>query len=202
MQFSRQEYWSWLPFPTAEDLPDPGIKSVSLVSSALAGKFFATMPPSKPSGGGGEETKTNILEKHANVSIKHVTPLTKNNVVMRKVNTMLANLCSAGASQVGLVVKNLPARAGGRQKRHRFNTWVGKISWRRKWKHTPVFLPRESHGQRSLVGYSPQGLRVRYDWSDLAHMPSWYKWHIADTLENINDFCYNSFSYCLNRQVI
>ena len=159
MQFSRQEYWSWLPFPTAEDLPDPGIKSVSLVSSALAGKFFATMPPSKPSGGRGEKTKTNILEKHANVSIKHVTPLTKNNVVMRKVNTILANLCSAGASQVGLVVKNLPARAGGRQKRHRFNTWVGKISWRRKWKHTSVFLPRESHGQRSLVGYSPQVLK-------------------------------------------
>ena len=30
--------------------------------------------------------------------------------------------------------------------------WVGKIPWRRKWQHTPVFLPGESHGQRSLVG--------------------------------------------------
>ena len=35
--------------------------------------------------------------------------------------------------------------------------WVGKIPWRRKWQPTPVLLPRESHGQRSLVGYSPQG---------------------------------------------
>ena len=38
-----------------------------------------------------------------------------------------------------------------------FNPWVGKIPWRRKWQPTPVLLPGESHGQRSLVGYSPQG---------------------------------------------
>ena len=35
--------------------------------------------------------------------------------------------------------------------------WVGKIPWRRKWQPTPVFLPEKSHGQRSLVGYSPWG---------------------------------------------
>ena len=38
-----------------------------------------------------------------------------------------------------------------RCKRLRFDPWVGKIPWRRKWQPTPVFLPRESHGQRSLV---------------------------------------------------
>jgi len=37
--------------------------------------------------------------------------------------------------------------------------WVEKIPWRRAWHPTPVFLPRESHGQRSLVGYSPWGHR-------------------------------------------
>ena len=37
-----------------------------------------------------------------------------------------------------------------------FNPWVRKIPWRRKWQPTPVFLPGESHGQRSLAGYSPQ----------------------------------------------
>ena len=36
-----------------------------------------------------------------------------------------------------------------------FNPWVGKIPWRRARQPTPVFLPGESHGQRSLVGYSP-----------------------------------------------
>ena len=35
--------------------------------------------------------------------------------------------------------------------------WVGKISWKRKWQPTPVFLPGEFHGQRSLAGYSPWG---------------------------------------------
>ena len=38
-----------------------------------------------------------------------------------------------------------------------FIPWVGKIPWRRKWQSTPVFLPGESHGQRSLAGYSPWG---------------------------------------------
>ena len=42
-----------------------------------------------------------------------------------------------------------------RCKRHRFHPWVGKIPWRRKWQHTPVFLPWKSHGQRNLAGYSP-----------------------------------------------
>ena len=37
-----------------------------------------------------------------------------------------------------------------------FNPWVGKISWRRKWQPTPVFLPGKSHGRRSLVDYSPR----------------------------------------------
>ena len=45
MGFSRQENWSRLPFPSSGDLPDPGIKPTS---SALAGRFFTTMPPGKP----------------------------------------------------------------------------------------------------------------------------------------------------------
>ena len=40
-----------------------------------------------------------------------------------------------------------------RHKRHKFNPWVGKIPWRRERQPTPVFLPGESHGQRSLAGY-------------------------------------------------
>jgi len=39
-----------------------------------------------------------------------------------------------------------------------------KSPWRRKWQPTPVFLPGESHGQRSLEGYSPWGgKKVRHD---------------------------------------
>ena len=39
--------------------------------------------------------------------------------------------------------------------RHRFDPWVRKIPWRRKWQPTPVFLPGKSHGQRSLAGCHP-----------------------------------------------
>ena len=44
------------------------------------------------------------------------------------------------------MVKNLPAISGS-----------GRSPWRRKWQPTPVFLPRKSHAQRSLAGYSPWG---------------------------------------------
>ena len=40
--------WSWLPFPTPRDLPNPGAEPVSLESPALAGRFFTTVPPGKP----------------------------------------------------------------------------------------------------------------------------------------------------------
>ena len=45
MEFSRQEYWSGLPFPPPGDLPDPGTEPMS---PALAARFFTTMPPGKP----------------------------------------------------------------------------------------------------------------------------------------------------------
>ena len=43
MEFSRQQYWCDVPFPTPGDLPDPGMKSTSPVSPALAGVFFTTI---------------------------------------------------------------------------------------------------------------------------------------------------------------
>ena len=55
--------------------------------------------------------------------------------------------------QVVLVVKNLPASVG-RHKSCRFNPQVGKISWRRAWQPTPVFLPEECHRQRSPQGHT------------------------------------------------
>jgi len=42
MEFSRQEYWSGLPFPSPGDHPDPGIEPTSLASSALAGGSFTS----------------------------------------------------------------------------------------------------------------------------------------------------------------
>ena len=61
---------------------------------------------------------------------------------------------------VWVLLMGFPGVSGGKEsscqsRRHRFNTWVGKIPWRREWLPTLVFLPGEFHGQRSLVGYSP-----------------------------------------------
>ena len=44
-------------------------------------------------------------------------------------------------------------------RRPRFNPWVGKIPWRTEWQPTPVLLPGELHGKRSLVDYSPWGYK-------------------------------------------
>ena len=55
------------------------------------------------------------------------------------------------------ISKNEPACQYRRHKRLRFHHWFGKIPWRRTWQPTPIFLSRESHGQRTLAGYSLWG---------------------------------------------
>ena len=61
-----------------------------------------------------------------------------------------------------LYIMELPRQLSGKEstrqcRRCGFNPWVGKIPLKRKWQPTPVFLPGKSHGQRSLVSYSPWG---------------------------------------------
>ena len=65
MGFSRLEYWSGLPYPSPGDLPNPGIKPASLISPALAGKFFTTLPPGKFSAVWHYSKKTAVHEKMA-----------------------------------------------------------------------------------------------------------------------------------------
>ena len=62
-----------------------------------------------------------------------------------------------------------------------FDLWVRKIPWRRKWQPTPVLLPGKSHGQRSLVGYSPWG-RKESDTTERLH----FHFHI------LNEFVYKT----------
>ena len=59
-------------------------------------------------------------------------------------------------------IRELPWWLSGKEstsqcRRRRFDPWIGKILWRRKWQPTPVFLPEKSHAQRSLVRDSPWG---------------------------------------------
>ena len=72
-------------------------------------------------------------------------------------------LCPLFSMTYNVVMNIFPSDANGkepacqcrRHKRYWFDPWVGKIPWRRAWQPTPVFLPGESHGQRSPAGYGP-----------------------------------------------
>ena len=81
-----------------------------------------------------------------------------NNLIFKWCNgskgAYFVNLCFPGGSEV----KNLPANAGDSGLIH----GSGRFPWKRKWQPTPVFLPGKSHGQRSLVGYSPWSCKESY----------------------------------------
>ena len=77
-----------------------------------------------------------------------------------------------------MMLRDFPGGSDGKSvclqcRRPGFNPWVRKISWRRKWQPTPVFLPGKSHGQRSLVGYSPWGCK-ELDVTERLHFSLWY----------------------------
>ena len=71
-------------------------------------------------------------------------------------------------------------------KRCRFNPWVGKIPWRKKWQPTLVFLPRRYHGQRTLAGYSPWGQkRDRHDSVTKQQLFQYYQWEVETSKLNL-----------------
>ena len=95
-------------------------------------------------------------------------------LTLRKMNCQRRHTCWhiyrlywEGASLVAQRLKRLPAMQ---------ETWVRSLGqedpWKRKWQPTPVFLRGESHGQRSLVGYSPRG-RKESDTTEWLHFHSW-----------------------------
>ena len=83
----------------------------------------------------------------------------------RRNEALGVSLSSSPGEAVFLLAMGFPGGATGnkpacqcrRCKRRRFDPWVRKIPWRRKWQPTPAFLPGESQGQRSPAGYSPGG---------------------------------------------
>ena len=71
-----------------------------------------------------------------------------------------------------------------RHRKHRFDPWVRKILWRRKWQPILVFLPEKSHGVRSLASYNPWGPKE----SDRTKMLSTMLWNAHHTLTSIRGF--------------
>ena len=78
---------------------------------------------------------------------------------------------------MALEVKNLPANAGNIRDMG-LTPWVRKIPWRRAQQPTPVFFPEESHGQRSLAGYSPWGRKETDMTEGLTHTNKSQSWFI------------------------
>ena len=125
MEFSRQEYWSRLPFPSPGHLSKPGIEPQV---SCIADWFFTVWA---------------TREFYISLNFRFIVKL------------WLPRWLSGKES----------ACQCRRYKRCSFNPWVRKSPCRRKWQPTPVFLPGESHRQRSLAGYSPRVCKtVRHNW--------------------------------------
>ena len=132
MEFSRQEYWSGLPFPFPGDLPNPGIKAVSLVSPAFTSGFFTTEPPWKSSGILFNLKKGGKMDKGYNMAEpwKYYAKLKR--ASHKRTNTVWLHLCEMSwivkfieiKSRIpgGPGTKNLPASA-----RDGFDLWSGKI---------------------------------------------------------------------------
>ena len=78
MGYSRQEYWNGLPFPPSGDLPNPRIKPASLMSSALAGRFFTTNTIWEAPGIPGTSQKTRF-------SWSHLSPMTRESLQLSPV---------------------------------------------------------------------------------------------------------------------
>ena len=176
MGFSRQEYWSGLPFPSPGNLHSPGIKPRF---PALQADALLSEPPRKP-----QHHPTGLRSAHSpQPASLESTPMSLPfspgcehpeqgiepvhhlyipwqriwNIIdkMIKLRTILWNISRLPGFPGGTGKE--PACQCSRYKRCGFDPWVRKIPWRRTWQPTPVFLPGESHGQRSLRGYSSQG---------------------------------------------
>ena len=177
--FSRQEYQSGLPFPSLVDhvLSEGWDRGWDGWMASLTWWTWVWVS----SGSWWWTGKPGMLRSMGSWWVRHnwVTELnwslhlTKENWIMLCI-TLKANHLKKTLQQLGF-----PGGANGKEpacqcRRHerlRFDPWVRKILWRRAQPPTPVFLPGESHGQRSLVGYSPWGRkRVGHDWSNWACM--------------------------------
>ena len=118
-----------MPFPSPEELPNPGIEPWFPAWQADSLPFELQGSPCKGS---------RLSYREVLCSRTHLFPLF--------VLEVLEFLWWLSQEKICLQCR----RTG-------FDSWVGKISWRREWLPTPVFLPGEFHGQRSLAGYSPWG---------------------------------------------
>ena len=151
MRFSRQGYWGGLPFPSPEDLPNSGIESGSPV---LQADSLPTELQGKPILWIILEFKSYFLHKNTNTLVLLSTLTT---LKEEKWGWICISLFWGVGFPGGVSGKEPACQCRRHKRRERcwVDPWAGKIHWRRAWHSTPVFLPGETHGRRSLEGYNP-----------------------------------------------
>ena len=100
----------------------------------------------------------------------------------------LKSLRQPGNFQLSVDIQGFPGSSDGKQPACNvgdpgLDPWVENIRWRREWQLTPVFLPGESHGQRSPVGYSLWGHKESYTTEQLTHT----RWYVSPV--KVAQFC-------------
>ena len=135
MEFSRQEYWSGLPLPSPGDLPSPGIEPRS---PTLWADSLLSEPPGKP------------LDHQGSPFSKHFDGKVGEGKLVNYHSNLTLLLSKQYKPEVTVRIPRWHSGEGSacQCRRPRFDPWVGKIPWSRKWQPTPVFLPEKSHGQR------------------------------------------------------
>ena len=142
-EFSRQEYWSGLPCPPPRDLPKFSVKHRS---PTLQADSLLSEPPGKP------------LVSQPSRCFK--SGLTGKPMMSMGTDLPYAFFFFRGKRSVG-VLEGFPGGASGKEPacQYRRQMQVQSLGqedpWRRAWQPSPVFLPEESHRQRSLAGFSP-----------------------------------------------
>ena len=160
MGFPRQEYWSGVTISFSRESFWPMDRTRV---SGLAGRFF-TLSHLGSQNSVVENCKTFkylVVEEYLfNKKVVTIQQVGSGERKHATSNVLIRIFCVRfGASQVTLAVKNPPAndRDMDQCKRCGFDPWVRKVSWRRAWQPTPVFLPGESQAQRSLEGLQSTG---------------------------------------------
>ena len=140
--------WAYFWWETTDALSAKGIRMTSIplclgcVTSFLREVCFPSSCPGHPARSGLMAGRKRKKAKEKLMGLR-----------MWKYHEILSPAEQDKASLVAQTIKNLPA-----MQEDRVQSLVGKISWRREWLPSPVFLPGELHGQRSLVGYPAHGV--------------------------------------------
>ena len=163
----------------------------NLLTSAGAIRDTGLIPGMGRSSGGGHDIPLEYpcLENHVDRGAWRATvhAVAKSRIRLKWLSTHTCNEIYKSSFYWTLdVMRGSPGRLSSKEptcqcRRCRFNPWVGKIPWRKKWQPTPVFLPGKSHGQRSLAGYSPRG-RKESDTTEHTHVQKWRGGYLESVL--------------------